>query len=53
MDPAVLEVGDAGRGGGRGGSDLPPIEYKVYLNPEGGVEEDYPLDAHVLTSSTA
>ncbi len=40
-----------GRGGGRGGggrgSDLPPLDYKVYLNPRGGVEEDYPLDAHV------
>jgi predicted dehydrogenase len=39
--------GAGGRGGGRGGADLPPIEYKVYLNPRGGVEEDYPLDAHV------
>jgi predicted dehydrogenase len=39
--------GGRGRGGGRGGSDLPPVEYKVYLNPKGGVEEDYPLDAHV------
>ena len=40
--------GPGGRGGGRGGgSDLPPVEYKVYLNPRGGVEEDYPLDAHV------
>jgi predicted dehydrogenase len=40
--------GRGGRGGGRGGNaDLPPIEYKVYLNPRGGVEEDYPLDAHV------
>ena len=39
--------GRGGRGGGRGGSDLPPVEYKVYLNPRGGVEEDYPLDAHV------
>ena len=23
------------------------MEYKVYVNPRGGVEEDYPLDAHV------
>jgi predicted dehydrogenase len=38
--------GGRGRGGGRG-SDQPPVEYKVYLNPKGGVEEDYPLDAHV------
>ena len=33
--------------GAAAGSDLPPVEYKVYLNPRGGVEEDYPLDAHV------
>ena len=38
--------GGRGRGGGRGGSDLPPVEQKIYLNPRGGVEEDYPLDAH-------
>ena len=37
-----------GRGGrGRGGDpNLPPVEAKVYVNPRGGVEEDYPLDAH-------
>ena len=34
-----------GRGGGRGGSAA-PVEAKLYLNPRGGVEEDYPLDAH-------
>ena len=34
-----------GRGGGRGGN-LPPVEAKVYVNPRGGVEEDYPLDVH-------
>jgi predicted dehydrogenase len=40
--------GRGGRGGGRGGDpNLPPVEYKVYVNPRGGVEEDYPLDAHV------
>jgi len=40
--------GGGGRGGGRGGdANLPPVEYKVYVNPRGGVEEDYPLDAHV------
>lgn len=37
----------AGRGGGRGGrgggSD---VEMNVYINPRGGVEEDYPLHAH-------
>ena len=38
--------GGPGGGRGRGGSDLPPVEHKVYLNPRGGVEEDYPLDAH-------
>jgi hypothetical protein len=36
-----------GRGGrGRGDSNLPPLERNVYINPKGGVEEDYPLDAH-------
>ena len=41
-----------GRGGGRGGggrggnANLPPVEAKMYVNPRGGVEEDYPLDAH-------
>ena len=33
-------------GGGRGGANLPPVEADVYVNPRGGVEEDYPLDAH-------
>jgi hypothetical protein len=42
-------MGGSGRGGGggRGGNaNLPPIEAKMYVNPRGGVEEDYPLDAH-------
>src|SRR5690606_11918509 len=34
-----------GPGGGRGGAK--PVEKQVYINPRGGVEEDYPLDAHV------
>jgi predicted dehydrogenase len=34
-----------GRGGGRGGN-MPPVEAKLYVNPKGGVEEDYPLDVH-------
>ena len=38
--------GRGGRGGGRGNDDRPPVELKVYVNPKGGVEEDYPLDAH-------
>src|SRR5262249_48206928 len=41
--------GPGGPGGGRGGAanaNLPPIELKVYINPRGGVEEDYPLDVH-------
>ena len=38
--------GRRGRGGGRGNDDRPPVELKVYVNPKGGVEEDYPLDAH-------
>jgi predicted dehydrogenase len=31
--------------GGRGGGK-PPIEMKVYVNPRGAVEEDYPLHVH-------
>ena len=38
--------GRGGRGGGRGGANMPPVEAKLYINPRGGVEEDYPLDAH-------
>jgi hypothetical protein len=39
--------GRRGGGGGRGpNANLPPIEAKMYVNPRGGVEEDYPLDAH-------
>jgi predicted dehydrogenase len=32
-------------GGGRGGGAA-PVELNVYINPRGGVEEDYPLHAH-------
>src|SRR5690606_8047711 len=32
--------GGGGRGGGRGGAK--PVEKQVYVNPRGGVEEDYP-----------
>ena len=44
----VRGPGGGGRGGGRGAwrPNLPPVEAKVYVNPKGGVEEDYPLDAH-------
>jgi predicted dehydrogenase len=39
--------GRAGRGGGRGrGPATIPVTAKVYVNPKGGVEEDYPLDVH-------
>jgi len=43
--------GGAGGPGGRGAANpnaapLPPIELNVYINPRGGVEEDYPLDVH-------
>ena len=31
---------------GQSAANLPPIERNVYINPKGGVEEDYPLDAH-------
>ena len=41
--PAAGAAGGARR---RRGSNLPPVEHKVYVNPKGGVEEDYPLDAH-------
>jgi hypothetical protein len=37
--------GRGGRVGGRGGNQE-PIEAKMYVNPRGGVEEDYPLDVH-------
>jgi predicted dehydrogenase len=39
-------AGGGARGGfgGRGGGT--PVETHIYLNPRGGVEEDYPLDAH-------
>jgi len=50
--PAGAADGRGGRGGGRGGpgggrGNAAPPEKKVYINPRGGVEEDYPLDAHV------
>jgi predicted dehydrogenase len=41
--------GSGGRGGGfggRGGNGGPPLEAKMYVNPRGGVEEDYPLHVH-------
>lgn len=39
--------GAGGRGaGGRGGNAGPAVEAKIYINPRGGVEEDYPLDVH-------
>lgn len=44
--------GRGGRGaggggfGGRGGNAGPPLEAKMYVNPRGGVEEDYPLHVH-------
>lgn len=43
--PAGGRMGGGGRGGRGGGQK--PIEKQVYINPRGGVEEDYPLDAHV------
>jgi predicted dehydrogenase len=38
--------GRGGRGGGGGNANLPPVEPHMYVNPRGGVEEDYPLDVH-------
>jgi predicted dehydrogenase len=37
--------GPGGRGGGRGGGGQ-AVEMNVYINPRGGVEEDYPLHVH-------
>ena len=37
--------GRGGPGGGRGGGGQ-AVEMNVYINPRGGVEEDYPLHAH-------
>jgi len=45
----AIAPGAGGQGGGRGGgrgNQQPPIEGKLYVNPRGGVEEDYPLDVH-------
>jgi predicted dehydrogenase len=36
----------AASGSGNTRSSQPPIEAKMFVNPRGGVEEDYPLDAH-------
>jgi predicted dehydrogenase len=48
--PGAAPGAGGGRGDGRGrggaGSNLPPLERSVYINPKGGVEEDYPLDVH-------
>ncbi len=41
--------GRGGRGGGRAGgrgAAVEPVEMHVYVNPRGGVEEDYPLHVH-------
>jgi predicted dehydrogenase len=35
-----------GGGGGRGADRGDAVEAKMYVNPRGGVEEDYPLDVH-------
>ena len=35
-----------GPGGGRGGAAAAPVEGITYVNPRGGVEEDYPLHVH-------
>jgi hypothetical protein len=42
-----MAPGAPGRGGGRGrGPSGDDVEAKMYVNPRGGVEEDYPLDVH-------
>ena len=43
--PAAAGAPGGGRGGGRGGGGQ-GVEMNVYINPRGGVEEDYPLHAH-------
>jgi predicted dehydrogenase len=45
--PGGAPGGGRGGGGRGGGAGTPPPEKRTYLNPRGGVEEDYPLDAHV------
>ena len=42
---ATATAPGGGRGGGRGGGGQ-AVEMNVYINPRGGVEEDYPLHAH-------
>ena len=48
--PGASGGGGGGRGGrgggGRGGGGGDAVEAKIYVNPRGGVEEDYPLDVH-------
>jgi hypothetical protein len=55
--PGAPGAGRGGRGGGApagpggpGGPAVDPnapiLDYQLYINPRGGVEEDYPLDAH-------
>jgi predicted dehydrogenase len=50
--PGAAGGGRGGRGGGGGGrgpggvAAAPPVEPMLYVNPRGGVEEDYPLDVH-------
>jgi len=48
--PGAPGGGRGGRGGGggrgAGGGGAAAVEAKMYVNPRGGVEEDYPLDVH-------
>jgi hypothetical protein len=45
--PAAPGGAAAGRAGGRGGfGGAQGVEMNVYVNPRGGVEEDYPLHVH-------
>ena len=43
---AIASGAPAQGGGGGRGNNQPPIDAKLYVNPRGGVEEDYPLDVH-------
>jgi predicted dehydrogenase len=43
--PGAPGGGRSGRGGEARGNSA-PVDAKLYINPRGGVEEDYPLDVH-------
>ena len=55
LGSSLVAQGPGGFGQGRGGGapqgpqadpNAPVLDYQLYINPRGGVEEDYPLHAH-------